>query len=466
MRSSIGRTERGATTHSISMVKPTFRKGFKIDLLPYQEHGIISKLLWPSKNQVLRILPGYDRRTGEFYKQNVNVTAFSTEAGYDEFLSATFFQATVVTKFGSITAPFIADYAPGSPDEQKYAGETVIRNFIRGIMYATSNKSRRSRLKPINEWKIWTGLGPLATLSYDKPSLLMQALIFHTNGRNNTAMDTDSDLLDEDGNVLPLLALVAIDNKPSIGNLCQALVEPADPSKPLDARTNNKFGPMAELDGNQLFLNSYSDPATQRSMLRPSVQAPGKGWNPTPYPLDADVARQLWHPWDDLLQYMTAEEQLELCVQEFGADTVNYVIGTDPKFSTLDIPAQVKQAGFGRYASLVGGAAFVSGPAAAPGTRALSSTIGRTLPGAAAASPAYAGTPASDALPKPARAPGAKPAVFDKAASANVDVSKAAATLKALRGLASAPPSENADMAADAQALIDNGYDNSDQTPL
>lgn len=373
MYSSVGQT-RATNTTTMSLVKKEYRKGYKIEALPYQDYGVLSKLLWPSKNQVIRIVPGYDPETGEVFKQNTmcGVDQYSPEDSYDMHLSETFCKATTVSRFGSITTPFLSDYAPGSPDEREFGGETVLRNFIRSIVYACSDKgSRRRQLTPISEWRTWCGMGT-GTLSLDKQTLLMQALIFHINGRNNSAGD-GKDLLDEDGDIKPLFAVVGIDNRVSIQNLCQALVEPSNPALPLDAATNNKYGAMAEVEGNKLFLNTYTDPESGHAALRPSVQAPGKGWTPTPFPLTEEVVRQLWIPWDSLLQYMTAEEQLQLCAREFGADTVNYVIGTNPKFNRLRIPEDIKSAGLGRYARVSegGSVTFQTRPAAVPLTKGL-----------------------------------------------------------------------------------------------
>lgn len=363
MKSFVGATFVNNTSRNHSFVKPEFRKGFQIPMLPYQQYGIMSRVFWPSKTQVVRILPGYDPQTGEVFRQNINCTQFSMDRAFDEYLSDTFCRATVVNRFGGIKSPFISDYAPGSEDERQWGGETVLHNFIRGIIYACSPNTKRPRIKPIKEWSMWTGFGPSATLSYDKPSLLMQALVFHLNGADNKDYETQQPLVDKDGDILPLLAVVAMDNQQSILNLCQALVEPANPGLPLDAASNNKYGAMAELEGNKLFLNPYTD-AKQHSALRPSVQPAGQsGWKPTPFPLSAEVVKQLWHPWEDVLNYMTAQEQLQLCADEFGADTVNYVIGTDPKFHSLEIPQSIKSVGLGRYAMQAneGASASVSG---------------------------------------------------------------------------------------------------------
>lgn len=392
MKNSIGQQTKSQSAAQAGFVKQEFRKGYQVPLLTWQKYGVLSKMLWPSKNQIIRIIPGYDPATGEIFRQNINCGDYSQEEDPANYLSDTFITATTVSRFGSLTAPLIADYEPGSEDEQKYGGDTVLHNFIRGIMYACSNQTKRKRLKPINEWLTWTGLGPQGTLSYDKPSLLMQALVFHVNGKNNQDYDSDDerDLVDDDGEILPLLSVVAIDNKTSIANLMHALTEPKENDKPLDSVTNSKLGPMAEPEGYKLFLNTYQDQG--HAALRPSVQASGKGWTPTQYDIDPENVKMLWRPWEELLYYMTAQEQLELCAREYGADTVNYVIGTDPKFTSLTMPEHIKNAGFGRYASLVGGSVQLSSnnygnQTQGKPTAGLSKGLGKGLAAASAKAP-------------------------------------------------------------------------------
>ena len=67
---------------------------------------------------------------------------------------------------------------------------------------------------------------------------------------------------------------------------------------------------------------------------------------------------------------MTAEEQLKYLAGEFGADSVNYFVGTDPIFAgKLEIPAEIKNAGYGRYQQFVGNKQ-ASAPAPAAPSRA------------------------------------------------------------------------------------------------
>jgi len=343
-----------AASSNISFVKPEFTKGFKIDLIEDQEFGIRSKLLWPSKNQVIRIIPGYDSE-GNIYPQNINVAEWSSDRNYTDFLSDTFFMATTTARFGDCSYPIITDYAPGSIDAETYGGETVLHNFIRAIIYACGDKGNRRKLQPTNEWKMWCGIGKDCRLSFDKSTLLMQALVFQANGQNVKDKDRKDRVDPETGDINPLLMVVGIDNKTSINMLCQALVEPSNPGLDLDPATNNKYGSMAELNSNKLFLNTAVNPQDNHAYLKPSVQAAPRGWTPTPFPLTVEDVQSLWHPWSDLLYYMTAEEQLKLCASMFGADTVNYVIGTDPKFRDLYIPEEIAAVGLGRYENSAGG---------------------------------------------------------------------------------------------------------------
>ena len=353
---SFSRPTEKASSNNAAMVNAKFRRGYQIPLLPHQkDRGILTRVLWANRNHIIRIIPGYDKNTGEIYRQNIRCNEFSNDVERSQYVSDTFIKAPIIQRFGNLAYPIISAYPQGSPDDATYAGNTVLRAFCRNIIYACANKGGRQRLNPIPAWRMWTAPGANSMLSKDSEALIMQALIFETNGKQNTDPETKQPLVDADGDTLPLLAVVAIANTTSINNMYEALVVPTDRNKPLDGVTNNQYGGIAEAEGNKLFLNTYTDPVTHYAALRPSVQAGGEGWRPTPFPLGDDAIRALWHPWDEILVCMTAEEQLDLCAQQFGADTVNYVIGTDPAFSSLRIPEHIAKHGLGRYADVSGG---------------------------------------------------------------------------------------------------------------
>ena len=341
----------------LSFVKQQYRKGYSIPGLEYQANGIRSYTLWNTRDSVIRILPGYDPATGEIFPQNVRCNEYTTDGSYTDYLSDTFMTASIVVGFGQQGMTFITSYAPGSPDAEKWGGNTVIKVFTRNVSNSVlaASQGKKPRFGVTQEMRKWCDPmnGPL---KYDHMALLVQALVFKINGREN--MDANKNpIVDDAGNPMPFIGVVGIDSKASIGAVMQALVEPANPGLPLNPATNNKYGSMCELDSNVLYLNSVDNPNGKGHMLRPSVQAPGKGWTPTPFPLTEEDVKALWVPWEQLLQYMTAEEQLKYLADEFGADSVNYFVGTDPQFAgKLEIPAEIKNAGYGRYQSFMGNA--------------------------------------------------------------------------------------------------------------
>ena len=423
MKSWVGETRRQTTNQAVGIIKQQYQKGYQIPAIPYQQYGVLTRILWTTKTQILRIIPGHDPQTGEIFRQNERCDRYSKDAQDKlEYLSDTFMRIPIIEKFGDV-GPVISSYPQGSHEATLWGGETVLRRFARDIMYACSDKSSKKDIVPTNEMKMWCAYGGKARLSFDNVSLLMQALIFHTNGRNNQNAETKGDLVDQNGNVLPLFAVCALTNTESFNRLVDALVEPRDWSQPLDAQTNNQYGALAELNGNLLYLNPAhmtSKNGKVLNVLDPSVQPAGmQGWTPTPFPLTEDVARSLWIPWEQLLHPLTMEEQFELCAQEFGADTVNYVIGTDKFLQGIEIPEKIRLAGYGRYTNLIGNTGSVTLSSGVPnvvqagGGMAMPAFNSQGLPspvtGAPLQQPAAQAAPAAAApamsFPAPAQAP-------------------------------------------------------------
>ena len=364
-------TRRGPSSGPFySFVKPAYKKGYEIPGMAYQTGGVKSVSLWTTREQIFRIIPGYDKVTGQIYPQNINTTEFSTDTGYDDYLSDTFITASVVSNFGARNQTLITSYDPKSEDAQRYGGNTVIDQFVKNVANSVLNaeKGKKTKFAVTDDMRQWCAKdGPI---KYPKRAILMQALIFKRNGLNNQD-ENRQDLLDADGNPLPVFGVVSVEGKQILIEFMKALVEPMNPGLPLNPATNNRYGSLAELESNVLFMNPVQDVTTGARMLRPSVQGPGKGWTPTPFPLTEEDVKSLWIPWDDLLQYLTAQEQCQFLAQEFGADSVNYFIGTDPIFNGLELPGEIKNAGLGRYARFVSGSsatsfAAPSRPAASP----------------------------------------------------------------------------------------------------
>ena len=347
----------GGQTTYLSFVRPQYRRDYKIPGLEYQTNGIRSFTLWNAYPSVIRIIPGYDKATGEIFRQNVNCNEFADDAQYDEYLSDTFIDASIVSNFGPRKMTFITSYAPGSPESQMFAGNTVIDAFARSIHYSVkdSNEGKRSRFQVTDQMRNWCSREGM--LRRPHKAFLMQALVFTRNGVDSKD-EQGNPLLSENGDILPTLAVVSVEGRETIRNLMAALVQPENANLPLDANTNNKYGGLAELDGNILFLNNFHDANNNTNSLRPSVQPAGqRGWTPTPWPFDKQDVYNMWVPWQDLLHYMTPEEQCKLLAQDFGPDTVNYIIGTDPNLNQVRIPDEVASAGLGRYAQFVKGGA-------------------------------------------------------------------------------------------------------------
>ena len=270
---------------------------------------------------------------------------------------------SIMSGFGGVGRLLVVDYLPGSEEDEKYGYSTVLRCFANTIFNSlkAEREHKEVRCKGIPDWQQW--MGRQGKLPLPRTALLMQSLMFKINGEYMQMRDADRDqkdnenlLLDPNGAPMPLLGTVALAQKESIKQLMQALVEPSDNNLPLNAITNNKYGGMAEAEGNILYLNTVANAEKTRSYLRPHVQEAAKGWNPHPFPLTPEQIKALWIPWRKLLHFMTPEEQMEVLATEFGADSVNYVIGLDPRFRDLPIPEYIAKAGFGRYAAFTGGA--------------------------------------------------------------------------------------------------------------
>ena len=429
-----------------SFVRPEFRRGYEIPMIPYQTNGIISRPLWNTKNSVLRIIPGYDPSTGEIFRQNIRVNEYSPEESYLTYLSDTFMESYVLQGFGSQKLVLISDYAPDSDDSRRWGGDTALHVFTRNIMRAVDGK-RKSRIAVTMDMKRWTDPRQ-GLIRYPKTSVLMQALVFTANDRDS--MDRDGKpLVDGNGHALPLLSVVCVDGVQSIRALLSALVEPSNPGLPLDALTNNKYGGLAEADGNLLFLNHAIDTESGHNMLRPSVQKAAKGWTPTPYPLAPDVIKALWHPWNELLQFLTVEEQLSLLATEFGADTVNYVVGLDPAYASYQMPAEIAKAGYGRYSRFLDGVKDVA-------QTVTLSTPAPAAPAAPAAAPAPQAAPVAMPFGMPAAPKSApKSATPGLAPAAVVDPEKLHNTLNEIRAAAAGSIRSTADeQAATADELL------------
>lgn len=332
-----------------SFIADAYRKGYQIPDIPYQQFGIIAKQLWVRHPSILRLIPGYDEQTGELYPQNINADSYSEEEQLNHYLSNTFYMCKTMTGFGSNKQGLIIDLPPGSRDRDMFS-QSPIDYFHWAVSSAVKNTSGRARFKALPEWSEWVNTQNGGSLPYPKVSLLFQALAYEVNGRGFLGANNQP-LVDEQGSSKPLYCLLVMPHKASWTALMKALVQPQDPSRPLDPSTNNKYGALAEAQGNLLYLNPAPQPGEARKFhLRPSVQSADKrGWNKQPLNLPEDLCKNLWVPWNKLLRFYSATEQLQLLAAQFGADTVNYIFEGNPEFSGIIIPDEIRAAGKGRY---------------------------------------------------------------------------------------------------------------------
>lgn len=404
MRSTIGASYRGPGQGGavVGYTKPEYGKGYKIEMLPYQTGGVLNRNLWTSKLSQLRIIPGVDKRTGEVHRQNINIDQYGgtyEDAGLESpdisvtpdqiqlpqehFISDSFVKVTTVSQFGARKLSFITDYEPGSKDAELYGGGTIIKHFIRNIRYSANPRAgTRPRVKPHSDWSLWTAQQGI--LTFDKPTIMFQCLSFIMNG--NPAKDANGNpMVDSNGSPMPLFCLVALDNRSAQTNLLNALVTPTNRALPLDGKTNNPYGGIAEADGVLVYFVPGKD-TEGRNTLRVQPNKNPKTWAPEPYPLTEEQCRGLFIPWSDLLHFMTADEQCAVLAAEFGADTVNYVISNEPALARYTIPEKIAHVGIGKYASL--GASMGGGSIDLTGH-----------------APAYAPPPPAYAPPPPAATP-------------------------------------------------------------
>lgn len=430
----------------ISFVKPQYRKDYQMPVIPWQRNGIRSFCLWNSAEQVLRIMPGHDKQTGEIFRQNIKCTTYAEDGKYLDYLSDTFMDTAVVDWFGDRGQTFITSYKPGSPEALKYGGDTVIDVFAKAIIYSVSseNRGKKGRLAVTDDFRRWAAKD--GNLSIPKRALMFQALTFKINGKPHTDANK-MPLLDENGEPLFLYSVCAVNGQDSMKALLQALVSPMDPRKSLDAATNNKYGALAELEGNLLYLHPVQE--GKYNVLHPSVQAATQGWNPEPFPIEESCARDLWVPWEDLLYYMTPTEQAQLLAKEYGADTVNYVLAKDMRYRDFELPPDIAAAGYGRYAQFMDGTKEVRQTGYVPQAQAPAQA--RQLGGLGMRKPAGLGVAPAPAQQPPAEAPAPEAPQAPAGMSAlrpnsTMDISQIQETMNRLRGNSGQP--STSDMAS------------------
>ena len=472
LNASRDRTQHGSSK-KITFVKPEFQeKGYTFPgFEAWQQYGYLTSVLWPSRDHIIRIIPGYDPETREIFRQNINVDAFSEDAEYTEYLSDTFMMADTVQRFGEARSAFITSYAPGSADDQKYSGDTMISIFSRNVFWTVKpTKSRRPRFGCIPIMHRWTALKE-GTLPLPKRAILVQALVYKLQGDYLKDKD-DNYLIAEDGDYLPKIGVIAMDGPTTVHAVLKALVEPANPANNLDALKNNKYGGFAELEGNKMYLNAAVSPEPKPTKyLQPSVHASGtKGWELDMLPFTPDQVYAWWKPWNEIINYLTPAQQAEILAAEFGADAVNYFVGTDPAYRDFEMPESVAAAGYGRFVQFTDGVREVrtSGTVTVPANGTVAPTAPKSSTPLASAfklpkSPAAPTAPTAPTAPAAPSAPRQAPArgpLIPKGSGVDQSPTGAFAnTLGQLRKAAAKPAPQEEESEDYAEGLENDNFD-------
>lgn len=340
MRVDVRKTTRSAnnSVNNFRLTKDGI-ENFK-EIFDYQKY-ILSRILWVSKDTIVRIIPGNDGEN--IFKQVVNVTNWTSDAAKTDFLSDTFYMTQTLSGFGDNKLDICSNLDPESEEASIYP-ESPLNYFANTIhrVIRTVNNGKKTKVKYNDRWKAWTNMR--GKLPFPKTTLFFQGILQQVNGVVCTKGEEHGN---EEGY---LYGLIGINHTASINALLSALVDPMNRRKPIGV-DNNNYGSLAEVEGNMLFLNAAED-ANNKMFLEPSIQAadvPQSEWNPTQFDLTEDGCKTLWVPWNKLLRYLTVQEQLELIAREFGADTLNYVFSLDSAWENLSIPDRIKSVGLGQY---------------------------------------------------------------------------------------------------------------------
>ena len=309
-------------------------EGFK-QIFDYQK-APVGKILWTSRDSVVRIIPGNDG--SNFFPQVINADIWTQDENQATYLSDTFYMVDTVDHFGEASMDLVSSFAPGSHDQEIYP-ESPLNYFCNSIHRAVRAvmTGKKTRLKVQDVWRSWTNMG--GPLPYPKQTLFFQAICQMLNG------SPCKKGFEEGAEEGLLYGIIGITHRESIQELYKALVFPMDRRKPIGT-DNNTFGSLAELEGNWLFLNTAVNDKGKKYLL-PSVQAsdaPTTSWECTPMNLSEEEAKALWTPWEKAFNYMTAKEQVDLLCAEFGTDTVQYILEQDKSFEGIDFPVKVSMA--------------------------------------------------------------------------------------------------------------------------
>lgn len=219
--------------------------------------------------------------------------------------------------------------------DKRYVGP--IKAFASAIRSAIKNNK-----KAFPEWEDWTEgqkkvLPPVDTVG------MLQGMIFENQGK------AIKDQFGRDNPQHPALLIVKKTAREALEQLGNA--QNPDPNiheEDFDKRfVNNQMVSCAQ--GKVIIITFHPQSGREISYYDVTV-------HPTPYPIPVQMAAQDWRPWESLLMYLTEEQQLELLLQSFPPESIDFVFGSS-KYREM-LPSGI----VGKFDKMRNRAATVNGP--------------------------------------------------------------------------------------------------------
>lgn len=191
--------------------------------------------------------------------------------------------------------------------DRRYAGP--IQRFIETI--TNSIKNSPTSIPP--EWVRWKDkLGPLPSI---EQAGFVQCMLFE-----NAGFAHKDNMTGKYKPLMPVLFMMPKSARMAIETLCDAEVE-GFKGETNDFNHRYKVGdPCSTAEGRLLQLVYV--PQQGNMLSHYDVTAIQQ-----PCPISAELAKTSFRPWSDILNFLTEEEQMELLVNHFPAEAVDYVFG-------------------------------------------------------------------------------------------------------------------------------------------
>lgn len=184
-------------------------------------------------------------------------------------------------------------------------------------VFATSihKAIERNRRAFPEDWEDWIKYNPKSGLKLSKTEYyaLVQGLLFEHGGNK---------FMDENGNPQPkhpTILCLKTSARYRLQDLCN-VEKPGYNGHPEDYNNRYPIGDVFSLGGGRLLkIFPVPDDGSTRSHYEIETL-------PTVMPLPVSVARE-WVPWEELLHYLTEEEQINLLVEHYTPEIVDFALG-------------------------------------------------------------------------------------------------------------------------------------------